>query len=195
MNVSVVPGDERTSGNRGETQTVAIVARVIPHYRVEFMNGLEERLRSSSIRLTVFADYISPQTHLSDGLGEVHCAERVANNYLGLRRILLRRHLGTGGASLRPPYWQPILGRLSSFDLVVVEQSNAALLNYPLILRRRLLTDRPKIAFWGHGDNLQADEGVLRRWIKTTMTSRAEHWFGYTELSVIKMNGRVEVLS
>jgi glycosyltransferase involved in cell wall biosynthesis len=53
-----------------------------------------------------------------------------------------------------------------------------------LILRRRLLTDRPKIAFWGHGENLQADEGVLRRWIKTTMTSHADHWFGYTEHSV-----------
>jgi glycosyltransferase involved in cell wall biosynthesis len=71
---------------------------------------------------------------------------------------------------------------LLSFDLVIVEQSNSALVNYPLILYRRL-AGSPQFAFWGHGKNLQAKETGLRRHIKSTLTNQADHWFVYTELS------------
>jgi glycosyltransferase involved in cell wall biosynthesis len=83
---------------------------------------------------------------------------------------------------LRPPYWQAIFRRLLSFDLVIIEQSNSALLNYPLILRRRLVGS-PRIGIWGHGKNLQGIETGLRRRIKRILTHQADHWFVYTRLS------------
>ena len=176
MSVKMNAGD---SGRR----SVAFVTRFIPHYRVEFLNELENRLKTASIRLTVFADHALPQSYMADALKEVHCAVGVPNYFFGLGEILSSRWARSGGAGLRPPCWQPIFRRLLSFDLVIVEQSNSALLNYPLIARRRLLAGRPKIAFWGHGENLQTHETGLRRWIKNTMTCQADHWFGYTELS------------
>jgi glycosyltransferase involved in cell wall biosynthesis len=162
---------------------VAIAARAIPAYRLAFFNGLEDRLKTVSIELTVFADHAMSQSHMVDALEQVHAAVRVQNHCFGLLDIWRRHYFRSGATSLRPPYWQPIFRRLLSYDLVIVEQSNVALLNYPLILRRRLLKRSPRIGFWGHGENLQKQERGLRRWIKKTMTCQADHWFGYTELS------------
>lgn len=183
MNVSLASRRELTRDNSEEIKSVAIVTRFIPHYRVEFLNGLEERLRASSVGLTVFAGQSLPQAYMSDALEQVPAAVHVRNYYFGLRDYLGDRWARSGGTTMRPPYWQPILGRLRSFDLVIVEQSNSALLNYPLVFRRRLLGPPPKIGFWGHGQNLQVHESGLRRWLKTGMTSQADHWFGYTDHS------------
>ncbi len=170
------------AGDRKE-RSVAYVARVIPHYRVEFLNGLEDRLKTASIGFTVFADHSKPQSYLSEALEKVHAAVSVPNFYFGLRDFLGDRFSRSGGTSLRPPYWQPIFRRLLSFDLVIVEQSNSALLNYPLVARRRLLAESPRIAFWGHGENLQTRETGLLHSIKRTLTHQADHWFAFSELS------------
>ena len=151
------------------TKSVAFVTRIIPHYRLEFLNGLEDRLKTASIGLTVFADRVSPESFHADALEQVHCAVRVPNYYFGPHRLLSARYARSGGASLRPPYWQPIFRRLLSYDLVIVEQSNSALLNYPLILRCRL-AGSPRIAFWGHGKNLQSIETGIRHRIKRVLT-------------------------
>ena len=174
--------DTEISTGDSERRSVAFVTRFIPQYRVEFLNGLEERLKIASIGFTVFADHAMPQSYMVDALKEVHCAVGVPIFHFGLRKILGSRSARRGGAKLRSPYWQPIFRRLLSFDLVIVEQANSALLNYALILRRQL-AGSPRIAFWGHGENLQTHETGLRRWIKTTMTCQADHCFGYTELS------------
>jgi glycosyltransferase involved in cell wall biosynthesis len=63
-----------------------------------------------------------------------------------------------------------------------VEQANSALLNYPLILHRQLARS-PRIAFWGHGKNLQSIESGLRHRVKRILTRQADHWFAYSELS------------
>ena len=183
MDVLLTSNTEIPTANGEKQRSVAIVTRFIPHYRVEFFNGLEERLKTSSIGFAVFADHAVPQAYVSDALEKVHAAVSVQNNYFGLRDILGRRFARTGGASLRPPYWQPIFRRLLSFDLVIVEQSNSALLNYPLFARRHLLSESPRIAIWGHGENLQTSESGLRRWVKRNQTGQADHWFVYTELS------------
>jgi glycosyltransferase involved in cell wall biosynthesis len=164
------------------TKSVAFVTRVVPHYRVEFLNGLEDRLKTASAKLTVFADNAIPQSNYSDALADVQCAVSVPNYYFGLRDVLAKRYSRSGGAALRPPYYQPILRRLLSFDLVIVEQSNSALVNYPLILHRRLLGS-PQIAYWGHGKNLQASESGWRRHLKEALTHQADHWFVFTEFS------------
>ena len=183
MSVALAPRPESKGSKSEARRSVAIAIRFIPHYRVEFFNGLEERLKTSSIDLTIFADHAVPQAYVSDALNDVHAAVGVSNFYFGLHDFLGSRFARTGGASLRPPYWQPIFFRLLSFDLVIIEQSNSALLNYPLFARRRLLGDTPRIAFWGHGENLQRRDKGLRRWIKRSQTKQADHWFVYTDLS------------
>ena len=135
---NIITSPARTHSADRITRSVAYVARYIPHYRVEFLNGLEERLKSKSIGLTVFSDHAPAQSFLNDGIDNVNAGVRVPNYHFGLRQILGRRFVKTGGRSMRPPYWQPIFRRLLSHDLVIVEQSNSALLNYPLIARRRL---------------------------------------------------------
>jgi L-malate glycosyltransferase len=181
MDASLVSETEKSIGRVGR-KSVAFVTRSIPHYRVDFLNRLEDRLKTAAIGMTVFSDHVAPHTYHTDGLPEVPCAIGVPSYYLGLRKILGRRYERTSGNSLRPPYWQPIFRRLLTFDLVVVEQSNSALLNYPLILHRQL-ADSPRLAFWGHGENLQATRRGLRHGIKKAMTHHADHWFLYSELS------------
>ena len=62
----------KTAG--GGKKTVAFVARITPHYRVEFLNGLEERLKSASIELTVFSDHTPPESYMVDALDRVNAA-------------------------------------------------------------------------------------------------------------------------
>ncbi|MGB5053343.1 MAG: hypothetical protein WBO24_02990, partial [Nitrospirales bacterium] len=50
---------------------------------------------------------------------------------------------------------QPVLKYVSGVDCVIVEQANRLLINYYLVLRRRLKR-HPRLAYWGHGENLQA---------------------------------------
>lgn len=75
------------------------------------------------------------------------------------------------------------MGRLRTFDLVIVEQSSAPLVNCALMLRRRVFGAPPKLAFWGHGKNLQKEEVRPQRWLKTSFARQADHWFAYTKLS------------
>jgi glycosyltransferase involved in cell wall biosynthesis len=179
----VMISDARMKPADSSKRSVAYVARYIPHYRVEFLNGLEERLKGSSIGLTVFSDHAPSKTFLADGVDQINSAVSVPNYHFGLRHILSQRFIKSGGKSMRPPYWQPIFRRLLSYDLVIVEQSNSALLNYPLIARRRLLGGSPRVAFYGHGVHLQRDEEGPFDWVKKTQARHVDHWFAYTQLS------------
>ena len=183
MGVSLTASIKSKRGNGEMRKSVAFVTRFIPHYRVEFLNGLEARLKRASIGVAVFADHPGRQAHMCDAWEKVPSAVIVQGYYFGLREFLGKRYARSGGSSMRPLHWQPIFRRLLTFDLVIVEQSNSALLNYPLIMRRRMLERAPKIAFWGHGKNLQRQDTWLRRWTKETLARQADHWFVYTELS------------
>ena len=76
--------------------------------------------------------------------------------------------------------WQPIHLHLCRADMVVVTQENALLANHLLILRPR----RFKLAFWGHGANLQSTspKGYKERFKRWT-TKRVDWWFAYTQVS------------
>lgn len=179
----VLTDSVRMPAGQGKIKKVAYVARYIPHYRVEFLNGLEKRLKGASIGLTVFSDRAPAESFLIDAIDEVDSGVNVQNYHFGLRGILAARYVKTGGASMRPPYWQPIFRRLLDYDLVIVEQSNSALLNYPLIARRRLLGGSPKVAFYGHGAHLHKHSRGLFDWVKNTQAHQVDHWFAYTEVS------------
>jgi len=150
-----------------DVKSVAIVQRVIVHYRLTFYRRLSDILAKKGIRLTVFAGYARPEEAFRDGLDELECGIRVCNRYL-----------------YGDIYWQPLFGRLKAFDLVIVEQANSALLNYPLLLRRKWTGSSPLIAYWGHGATLHKGQAQpVRDNLKRFLTRQADWWFAYTDLS------------
>ena len=74
--------------------------------------------------------------------------------------------------------WQPYGSYVRDADLVIVEQANRLLLNYWLIARRPFC--RQKIAFWGHGRDLQSYPGTIRNAWKKLFLKHVDWWFAYS---------------
>jgi glycosyltransferase involved in cell wall biosynthesis len=78
--------------------------------------------------------------------------------------------------------WQPCLKQLPGCDLVIIEQANRLLLNYFLLAGRAF--KKRKVAYWGHGKNLQSgNDSRFREAIKRALVSNVDWWFAYTQLS------------
>ena len=148
------------------TQRVAIVQRIVPSYRTAVLKSVAQKLSASGIALTVFAGTARADEGFEDGLQELACATRVKNRYL------------FGNA-----YWQSVFSTLRGYDLVIVEQANAALLNYPLLLSRYVTLRPRRIAYWGHGANLNQKGNYLLNRMKRGLTGAVDHWFAYTQMS------------
>lgn len=147
---------------------VVIVQRYVTHYRVPFFNLLRDDLALRGIELEVI------QGRQVDDDGEkqhtvaLPWARTVSNRWIGLGR---RRLL-----------WQPAMRHLKGADLVVVEQASARLLNYRLFLRQ--ISGRTRLAFWGHGRNLNPDRAsAVGELLKRAMSRRVHWWFAYNERS------------
>ncbi|MEZ5072435.1 MAG: glycosyltransferase family 4 protein [Bacteroidales bacterium] len=79
--------------------------------------------------------------------------------------------------------WQPVWKHFRRADLVIVQQSNRALINY-LIQFRRIFRKKPVIAYWGHGMNFQAKSArSLPERIKAFYSNYVDYWFAYNEVS------------
>lgn len=100
--------------------------------------------------------------------GTIEWANRITN-----RRV----HLGQTEL-----LWQPCLQKVKDADLVVVQQENRLLINYLLLLRRKLI--RQKLAFWGHGVNCQAQsrDSLKEKW-KSLFIRQPDWWFAYTDFT------------
>src|SRR5215831_16544919 len=117
---------------------VTILQRILPHYRVAFFDSLAQILRRDRLGLRVLYGPEQPGTVPRSQILERDWALRVANRYwLGGRLV-----------------WQPWQGALSACELVIAEHANSLALTHRL-LARRLVRPRPRLAFWGHGRNLQ----------------------------------------
>jgi glycosyltransferase involved in cell wall biosynthesis len=147
---------------------VVILQRVMPHYRLAFFRRLHEELAARGIGLAVLYGDERPGTIPKTVPLEEPWARRIRNRYLAIGR--------------RELIWQPALRELRQSDLVILEQSSRLLLNYRLMMRGR--RNRPKIAYWGHGENFQAAPGFLermhQRW-KGAATRRADWFFAYSD--------------
>jgi len=147
---------------------VVILQRVMPHYRLAVFRRLHEELAARGIGLAVLYGDERPGTIPKTVPLDEPWAKRIRNRYLAIGR--------------RELIWQPALKELSRSDLVILEQSSRLLVNYRLLLQGR--RNRPKIAYWGHGENFQAARGFLermhQRW-KGAVTRRADWFFAYTD--------------
>jgi glycosyltransferase involved in cell wall biosynthesis len=148
---------------------VVIVQRVLPHYRIPFFIKLRAALNEMQIELLlVYGQETEGSVPRTVDL-EATWTRRVENRYLTMQ-----------GHEL---VWQPCLWPAREADLVIVEQASRLLVNY-LLLASRLVTRRPRLAFWGHGRNFQArSQRQLSEVVKRAVASRADWWFAYTDMS------------
>lgn len=148
--------------------SVTIIQRVLPHYRVPFFESLAERLAHDGIRLKLIYGQEYPGTVPKSVNLQVEWARKIKNLYLKSSEFEL--------------VWQPCLDELADSDLLVVEQANRLLLNYVLQFRRRSKGHR--LAYWGHGRNMQSgDPRSWRERFKRRVTLNADWWFAYTRMS------------
>ncbi|MCW8856260.1 MAG: glycosyltransferase family 4 protein [Kangiella sp.] len=150
---------------------VLILQRILPHYRTPFLKLLHDKLADSDISLKLvygneYPDTVPKTTRTSYPWTRFH-----ANKYI---KFSQNHHA----------VWQGLAKEIFSADLIIIEQANRLLINYLLLLYCKLPFVKTKLAFWGHGQNMQAESiHSLRSRIKRTYSLAVDWWFAYTELS------------
>lgn len=146
---------------------VVIIQRVLPHYRVAFFAQLRDRLRDLDIELVLIVGQPTRLGALKKDSATLDWAVTIENRYVSLGH---HRHV----------VWQPARKHVVGADLIVVEQASRLLFNYLIMLRRRF--GGPRVAFWGHGVNLdRARASRIGEAVKRWLSRRADWWFCYTE--------------
>ncbi len=142
---------------------VAIIHPWLPQYRVPFFEELKILCDGAGIELDVFYGAPPPEWK-----GRNDSATSSTASLLPTRFIpFLGRHFIY--KSLKP------LGRLSDYDLIIVEQAIRNLESYALLIRAR-----KRIAFWGHGKSYSGKKNFLEEMLKTSITNLGSWFFGYT---------------
>ncbi len=149
---------------------VAILQRRLVQYRLTLFDQLRTTCAERGIELhLVYGEASATDQARNDG-GSIPWADEVKARWFNVR-----------GAEL---VWQHLPSHLSDVDLVVMTQENKILSNYRLLAQRA--TGRgPRMAYWGHGRNLQSVKpgGLSERW-KRLLVNRIDWWFAYTQGTV-----------
>ncbi|MEW5967872.1 MAG: glycosyltransferase family 4 protein [Pseudomonadota bacterium] len=143
---------------------VCIMQRRLTHYRIPLFEALRDRLALRGIELVLLAGQGTADESRKKDAGSLLWAKVVPTRYLLGGRLC----------------WQPFGHHLDGVDLLIVTQENKLLQNHLLMLKPR----RFKLAFWGHGANLQSGnpDGLKERYKRWT-TNRVDWWFAYTQMS------------
>jgi L-malate glycosyltransferase len=146
-------------------KTVLIIEAQMKQYRAPFFARLNDALRADGIRLT--AAYSDPPP--SEARKKDTCdlppeyGLKVKGYWLWQRRLL----------------YQTLLKATLASDLVIVEQANRIILNHLLLPLSRAGLRR--VAFWGQGDNLQAERIRFSEWYRRKTLNWVSWWFAYTK--------------
>lgn len=149
------------------TQRVVILQETMPEYRVK----LFERIINAASEHDIAVEVV--YGHALGARGR-----RIGGGSFPAARVVRNRYLRVPGTS-SPAVWQPAIRRCLRADLVVVEQANRLLINYVLLAAQR--SRGPKVAFWGHGRNLQASSTTRAERIKARVALAPSWWFAYTD--------------
>lgn len=144
---------------------VLIVQCVAKHYRRRLFDLMYQQLSAHGVELTVaYADPNPVEALRGDNANlPASYGVKLPARWMAGQRLI----------------YQPI-GRLAlQSDLVIVEQANKYVMNYPLLLLARLGLKR--VAYWGHGRNRKLQATTLRERLKRAMAGWAQWWFPYTE--------------
>lgn len=146
---------------------VVITQHRLLHYRQAFFDRLRVAAAARGIDLRLVVGQPSATELLKKDTGQLPWADLMHNRTLRVRGVDL--------------IWQPFPSELRDADLVVLIQENRVLSNYPWLLRWRVRAGQ-RVAYWGHGRNLQSDapQGLRERW-KRWFVNRVDWWFAYTD--------------
>jgi glycosyltransferase involved in cell wall biosynthesis len=144
---------------------VVIIQKSLVQYRKEFFEGLRKALYEVDVDLTLI-------------YGKQNNAESLRNDEVDLEwsKFIPNRTINIGSSQL---IWQPCLKEIKGKDLIIVESANKLLLNYWLMLTRHF--SRFKLAFWGHGRNMQGAQQGLANRFKSLFLKSCDWWFAYTQ--------------
>ena len=168
------------------SKTVVVTQLRLTHYRVAFFEALRRLLAARGVNLILVYGQPDPREIGKLDEGMIDWAVHVKNYYWRVNNKFLA--------------WQPFPAELKNADLIVVTQENRILSNYFHLLRRVVV--RSRVAFWGHGANLQGQnrKGLKERFKQWT-TNRVDWWFAYTQMSADLVGasgfpiGRITVLN
>ena len=163
--------------------TVSIVQRRLPHYRLPLFDRMRSTLEAQGVRLRLLHGVPTASERSKNDSAHLPWAEPLATRYWLGDRVC----------------WQPFAQQTAGSDLVIFSQENK-LVNNVLALAQPWR--KGKLAFLGHGRNMQSDrpDGALERFKRWTST-RVDWWFAYTELSARLVRedgvpaGRITVLN
>lgn len=142
-----------------------MIQRVLPHYRIPFFVQLEQILHEHGIALhLIYGDEYAGTVPRTVPL-ESPWTTYASNSYfrIGTRELI----------------WQRLPAGKLQADLLIVEQANRLLNNYSFLLNRR----KRKVAFFGHGKNMQATSKPLAEKFKSRLIKVVDWWFAYTDIS------------
>lgn len=144
--------------------TVTIVQRRLTDYRAPLFEQMRMRLADRQVTLRLLHGDPTPDEATKQDSGRLPWAEHLPTQYLLGDRVC----------------WQPFAEKAAGSDLVIVTQENKLVHNLPTLLMRPW----PRLAFWGHGRNLQsAKPDGFRERFKRMTTHRVDWWFAYTDLT------------
>ena len=141
---------------------VSIVYKMLPHYRVEFYEGLRATLAEENIDLHLL--YGKTRNNLKKDEAKLDWATFVPHSEINvLGKKLIYQHLPAS---------------VYESSLIILVQENLLLSNFVAAYRARRCGIR--LAFWGHGINFQDNPGsVGNRW-KSRYSAMVDWWFAYT---------------
>lgn len=145
-------------------QKVCIIQRRLTHYRIPLFAQMRSILRDENIDLRLVVGEGTAAEAQKHDAGMLSWAEPIQTHYWASGRLC----------------WQPVHRFVHNVDLLIVTQENKLLQNHVLMLMPRHF----RMAFWGHGANLQSDNSnSLRERFKRWTTNRVDWWFAYTAMS------------
>jgi glycosyltransferase involved in cell wall biosynthesis len=143
---------------------VVIVERFLTHYRVAFYESLRSRMSACGLDLVLLVGEATTTEKSKKDAGVLPWALPLPTHYLFGNRLC----------------WQPFGRHAADADLVIVLHENKLLYNLWLMFVRR----PRRLAFWGHGRNLQSrrPDGV-REVFKRWTIGKVDWWFAYTDMT------------
>jgi len=145
-------------------KNVYIIKRRLVHYRLSLYEELRKVLLKQNIKLNLIYGEGNSEEKLKKDSGYLNWGIYARNFYFLKGRICI----------------QSILHLIKNPDLIIIDQENKLIINLILLL----LPKKYKIAFYGHGSNMQnhnkySASEIFKKWL----CNKVDWWFAYTEIS------------
>lgn len=141
---------------------VVFIERILLQYRVDFYCRLRDDLKKEGIDLNLIYGQGTPDELKRKDAANISWAYKVNNLYLPFDIV-----------------WQPCLSLIKDADLIIVDHANKSLIVYLLLIYRKIKLIS-KLAFYGHGTNMQMRSTHIFNKFKKILSVKCDWWFCYT---------------